>query len=71
MGHYAIVRVINNWVVKVVTTAEFLQERSAREWAKRRHVDGHRLQLISAPQRIAVPIGKTIRRPDDWTHIAA
>ncbi|MGH2542139.1 MAG: hypothetical protein ACRDIB_05065 [Ardenticatenaceae bacterium] len=70
MGHYAIVQVINQWIVKVVSTAEFLQERSAREWARRRHVDGNRLQLVSAPEPIAVPVGKPIRRPDDWTHIA-
>ncbi|MDQ4075758.1 MAG: hypothetical protein M3220_05855 [Chloroflexota bacterium] len=71
MKHYAIVQVINQWIVKVVTTAEFIQERSALEWAKRRHVDGNRLQLVTAPERIAVPVGKPIRRPSDWTNIAA
>ncbi len=66
MRHYAIVRVINNLLVQVVTTAEFLQDRSAMEWAKRRHVDGQRLQLITAPQRIAIPVGKAVRRPNGW-----
>ena len=66
MRHYAIVRVINNLLVQVVTTAEFLQERSAMEWAKRRHVDGQRLQLIAAPQRIVIPVGKAVRRPTGW-----
>lgn len=66
MRHYAIVRVINNLLVQVVTTAEFLQDRSAMELAKRRHVDGQRLQLITAPQRIAVPVGKAVRRPHGW-----
>lgn len=70
MRHYAIVQVINQWIVKVVSTAEFIQEKSAREWAKRRHVDGHRLQLITAPDPILVPTGKPIRRPADWTNIA-
>ena len=69
MGHYAIVQVINQWLIKVVTTAEFLQERSAQEWAKRRHVDGQRLQLIMAPEPIRVPVGKPIRRPGEWTNI--
>ncbi len=69
MGHYAIVRVINQWIVKVVSTAEFLQEKSAREWARRRHVDGQRLQLIAAPQPIVTPVGKPIRRPANWTRI--
>lgn len=69
MQHYAIVQVINQWLVKVVTTAEFIQERSAREWAKRRHVDGRRLQLVEAPERIAVPVGVPIRRPTNWTQI--
>ena len=66
MRHYAIVRVINHLLVQVVTTAEFIQERSAVEWAKRRHVDGQRLQLISAPQRIGIPTGKAVRRPEGW-----
>ena len=66
MRHYAIVRVINNLLVQVVTTAEFLQDRSAMEWARRRHVDGQRLQLITAPQRIAIPVGKAVRRPNGW-----
>jgi hypothetical protein len=70
VGHYAIVQVINQWLVKVVTTAEFLQEKSAREWARRRHVDGQRLQLVAAPQRIATPIGKAIRRPSEWKDVA-
>ncbi len=69
MQHYAIVQVVNQWLVKVVTTAEFIQERSAREWAKRRHVDGHRLQLVAAPARIVVPVGVPIRRPANWTQI--
>lgn len=66
MGHYAIVRVINQFLVQVITTADFLQEESAREWARRRHVDGERLQLVAAPQRIAIPTGKAIRRPQEW-----
>ncbi|MBA3532801.1 MAG: hypothetical protein H0T73_12825 [Ardenticatenales bacterium] len=70
MRHYAIVQVINQWIVKVVSTAEFLQEKSALEWAKRRHVDGRRLQLITAPARIVAPVGKAIRRPAEWTSIA-
>lgn len=70
MGHYAIVRVINQFIVQVVSTAEFLQEKSAREWAKRRHVDGNRLQLVAAPERIVVPVGKPIRRPQDWKNVA-
>ncbi|MCB0076706.1 MAG: hypothetical protein KDD73_04730 [Anaerolineales bacterium] len=69
MGHYAIVQVINQFLVKVVGTAEFLQVRSAQEWAKRRHVDGQRLQLIAASHPIRVPVGKPIRRPLDWTDI--
>jgi hypothetical protein len=69
--HYAIVRVINQWIVKVVTTAEFIQEKSALEWAKRRHVDGRRLQLVTAPTPIVAPVGKAIRRPAEWTDIAA
>lgn len=70
MGHYAIVRVVNDFLIRVVTTAEFLHEKSAREWAKRRHVDGRRLQLVTAPAPIAVPIGKPIRRPDEWKNVA-
>lgn len=70
MGHYAIVRVVNDFFVRVVSTAEFLHEKSALEWAKRRHVDGQRLQLVAAPARIAVPIGKPIRRPDEWKKVA-
>jgi hypothetical protein len=66
MRHYAIVRVINSLLVQVVTTAEFLQEQSAREWARRRHVDGQRLQLVTAPERIAIPVGKAVRRPTLW-----
>jgi hypothetical protein len=69
VGHYAIVKVINQWIVKVVSTSEFLQEKSAREWAKRRHVDGQRYELVAAPQPIVVPVGKPIRRPADWTKI--
>lgn len=69
MRHYAIVQVINNWLVKVLVTADFIQEKSAVEWAKRRHVDGRRLQLIATPKRIAVPVGKPIRRPADWREI--
>jgi hypothetical protein len=70
VGHYAIVQVINQFLVKVVFRAEFVQEKSAREWAKRRHVDGDRYQLVAAPAPIAVPMGKAIRRPQDWKKVA-
>lgn len=70
MGHYAIVQVINQFLVKVVFTAEFLQEKSALEWAKRRHVDGRRLELVAAPAPIAAQCGKAIRRPQNWKKVA-
>lgn len=69
MQHYAIVRVINKFLVRVISTADFIQEKSAVEWAKRRHVDGERFQLIAAPQRIAVPVGKAVRRPSEWRNL--
>ena len=70
VGHYAIVRVVNQAIIKVVSTSDFIQERSASEWAKRRHVDGTRLQLVAAPERISVPVGKPIRRPNEWKKVA-
>lgn len=71
MRHYAIVRVVNPWLVRVVSIRKFLLDKSAVEWARRNHVDGQRLVLVAAPQRITVPPGKAIRRPADWVDIAA
>ena len=66
MRHYAIIRVINQWLVKIVSVRAFHEDRSAVEWARRNHVDGQRLQLISTPQPIAIPVGKAVRRPAGW-----